>query len=29
MIAAQLLAAHNAVMECYRRAMIDEPKFGS
>jgi hypothetical protein len=24
MIAAQLLAAHNAAMECYRRAMIGE-----
>jgi hypothetical protein len=24
MIAAQLLAAHNATMECYRRAMIPE-----
>jgi hypothetical protein len=24
MIAAQLIAAHNATMECYRRAMIDE-----
>jgi hypothetical protein len=27
MIAAQLLAAHNAAMECYRRAMIDEQTF--
>jgi hypothetical protein len=24
MIAAQLLASHNAAMECYRRAMLDE-----
>jgi hypothetical protein len=24
MIAAQLLAAHNATMECYRRAMLPE-----
>ena len=24
MIAAQLIAAHNATMECYRRAMIGE-----
>lgn len=27
MIAAQLVAAHNAAMECYRRAMIDEQTF--
>src|SRR5680860_19963 len=27
MIAAQLLAAHNASMECYRRAMIGEQSF--
>ncbi len=27
MIAAQLLAAHNAAMECYRRAMIQEQSF--
>lgn len=27
MIAAQLLAAHNATMECYRRAMIKEQSF--
>jgi hypothetical protein len=27
MMAAQLLAAHNAAMECYRRAMIDEQTF--
>jgi hypothetical protein len=27
MIAAQLLAAHNAVMECYRRAMLGEQTF--
>ena len=27
MIAAQLLAAHNATMECYRRAMIGEQTF--
>jgi hypothetical protein len=27
MIAAQLLAAHNATMECYRRAMIAEQTF--
>src|ERR1700686_4935388 len=27
MIAAQLLAAHNAAMECYRRAMIAEQTF--
>src|ERR1700736_3145597 len=27
MIAAQLLAAHNAAMECYRRAMIGEQSF--
>src|SRR5919206_2617375 len=27
MIAAQLIAAHNAVMECYRRAMIPEQTF--
>jgi hypothetical protein len=27
MIAAQLLAAHNAAMECYRRAMISEQSF--
>jgi hypothetical protein len=27
MIAAQLLAAHNAAMECYRRAMIPEQTF--
>ena len=27
MIAAQLLAAHNATMECYRRAMIEEQSF--
>ena len=27
MIAAQLLAAHNAAMECYRRAMIPEQSF--
>jgi hypothetical protein len=25
MIAAQLIAAHNATMECYRRAMIGRP----
>jgi hypothetical protein len=29
MIAAQLLAAHNASMECYRRAMIGEQTFES
>src|SRR5262245_52505518 len=27
MIAAQLLAAHNAVMECYRRAMLGDQTF--
>ena len=27
MMAAQLLAAHNAAMECYRRAMIDQQTF--
>ena len=27
MIAAQLLAAHNAAMECYRRAMLGEQSF--
>ena len=27
MIAAQLIAAHNAAMECYRRAMIEEQNF--
>jgi hypothetical protein len=27
MIAAQLLAAHNATMECYRRAMLPEQTF--
>jgi hypothetical protein len=27
MIAAQLIAAHNAAMECYRRAMIPEQTF--
>ena len=27
MLAAQLLAAHNAAMECYRRAMIREQTF--
>jgi hypothetical protein len=27
MIAAQLLASHNAAMECYRRAMADEVSF--
>ncbi len=27
MVAAQLIAAHNAAMECYRRAMIDEQTF--
>lgn len=27
MIAAQLIATHNAAMECYRRAMIDEQTF--
>src|SRR5207244_12233643 len=27
MIAAQLLAAHNAAMECYRRAMLFEQTF--
>src|SRR2546423_8152234 len=27
MIAAQLLAAHNAAMECYRRAMLAEQTF--
>lgn len=27
MIAAQLIAAHNAAMECYRRAMINEQTF--
>jgi hypothetical protein len=27
MLAAQLLASHNAAMECYRRAMIDEQTF--
>jgi len=27
MLAAQLLATHNASMECYRRAMIDEQTF--
>ena len=27
MIASQLLAAHNATMECYRRAMIPEQSF--
>jgi hypothetical protein len=29
MIAAQLIAAHNAAMECYRRAMIKEQSFES
>jgi hypothetical protein len=29
MIAAQLIAAHNAAMECYRRAMINEQTFES
>ena len=28
MMAAQLIAAHNAAMECYRRAMIAEQTFG-
>ena len=28
MMAAQLVAAHNAAMECYRRAMIGEQTFG-
>src|SRR4029450_3909594 len=27
MMAAQLIAAHNAAMECYRRAMIDDQTF--
>jgi hypothetical protein len=27
MMAAQLIAAHNAAMECYRRAMIGEQTF--
>jgi hypothetical protein len=27
MMAAQLIAAHNAAMECYRRAMIDQQTF--
>ncbi len=27
MLAAQLLASHNAAMECYRRAMISEQTF--
>jgi hypothetical protein len=27
MIAAQLIAAHNATMECYRRAMLGEQTF--
>jgi hypothetical protein len=27
MVAAQLVAAHNAAMECYRRAMIEEQTF--
>jgi hypothetical protein len=27
MIAAQLIACHNAAMECYRRAMIGEQSF--
>jgi hypothetical protein len=27
MMAAQLIAAHNAAMECFRRAMIDEQTF--
>jgi hypothetical protein len=27
MMAAQLVAAHNAAMECYRRAMIGEQTF--
>src|SRR5262245_25134487 len=27
MIAAQLIAAHNAAMECYRRAMLGEQTF--
>jgi hypothetical protein len=27
MMAAQLIAAHNAAMECYRRAMISEQSF--
>jgi hypothetical protein len=27
MLAAQLLASHNAAMECYRRAMIAEQTF--
>jgi hypothetical protein len=29
MIAAQLIAAHNATMECYRRAMVNEQTFES
>ena len=29
MIAAQLIAAHNATMECYRRAMINDQTFES
>jgi hypothetical protein len=28
MMAAQLIAAHNAAMECYRRAMIEDQTFG-
>src|SRR5947208_5263640 len=27
MLAAQMVATHNAAMECYRRAMIDEQTF--
>ncbi len=27
MMAAQLIAAHNAAMECYRRTMISEQTF--
>jgi hypothetical protein len=27
MMAAQLLAAHSAAMECYRRAMLSEQSF--
>ena len=27
MLAAQILASHNAAMECYRRAMISEQTF--
>jgi hypothetical protein len=29
MMAAQLIAAHNAAMECYRRAMLGEQTFES